>query len=86
MSITIETILSRMMNEPEFADVVFADTEKALAEYKLSAEELERFQQISRADFEALTGASPETRQSMVVGNYFDGRFLRADDLAKEQG
>ena len=83
---TTEIILTRMMNEPEFASTVFTNTEKALAEYELSAEELERFKQISRADFEALAGASPEARQSMVVGNYFDGRFLSAQDLTRDQG
>ena len=83
---TIETILTRIMSEPTFADVVFADAEKALAEYGLPADELERFKQISRADFEALAGASPEARQSMVVGNYFDGRFLSAQDLTRDQG
>ena len=83
---TIETILSRMMNEPVFANTVLTDPEKALAEYDLSADAIEKFKYITRTDFEALTGASPEARQSMAVGNYFDGRFLRADDLAREQG
>ena len=81
----LETILSRMMHESDFAAAVLADAETALAEYELPAEELERFKQISRADFEALSGASPEARQSMVVGNYFDGRFMSARDLMRDQ-
>ena len=83
---TTETILSRMMHESNFATAVLSDAETALAEYELPADELERFKQISKADFEALANASPEARQSMVVGNYFNGRFLSADDLTREQG
>ena len=82
----LETILSRMMREPDFAEAVFADAEHALAEYELPADELERFKQISKADFEALAGASPAARQSMVVGNYFNGRFLSAQDLTRDRG
>ena len=83
---TIETILSRMMNEPVFANTVLTDPEKALAEYDLPADAIEKFKHITRADFEALTSASPEARQSMAVGNYFDGRFLSAQDLTRDQG
>jgi len=63
---TIETILSRMMNDPEFADAIFANAEKALAEYDLSADEIAKFKGMSRADFEDLASASPENRKSFV--------------------
>ena len=61
----IQTIVERMMNEPAFADAVFADTGKALAEYDLSADELAKLKGITRADFEAFASASPEERKSM---------------------
>jgi hypothetical protein len=83
---TIESILSRMMQESEFAEAVFADAEKALAEYDLPADEIKLFQESFRADFEALAAASPEERKSMVVGNYFDGRLLTDRDLTRDQG
>lgn len=82
----LATILSRMMHESVFAAAVLADAETALGEYELPTEELERFKQISRADFETLANASPEARQSLAVGNFFNGRFLSADDLQRDQG
>ena len=60
----IETILTRMINEPSFADAVFADIEKALTVYGLSDDETEKFKGMSRADFEAFASASPEERKS----------------------
>jgi len=62
--LTIEIILSRMMNEPAFADSVFADAEKALAEYELSVDEIAKFEDMSRTDFETYASASPEERKS----------------------
>ncbi len=59
---TLETILSRAMSDPAFADALFADPEKALAEYDLSAEEIAIFKNITRAEFESLEA---EARQSM---------------------
>ena len=64
----IKTILDRMMNEPAFADAVFADMEKALAEYGLSADDIAKFKEISRADFEIFSSASPEERKSLASG------------------
>ena len=61
---TIETILSRMMNEAEFAEAVFTDANKALAEYELSADELAKFQGLTRSQFEGLT---PDDRKSMIA-------------------
>ena len=61
----IETILTRMINEPSFAEAVFADMEKALSEYDLSAKEMDEIKEISRMEFEAFVDASPEERKSM---------------------
>ena len=56
-----ETILTRMMSDSAFADAVFTDTEKALAEYNLSAEDLAKFKELTRAHFQAM---STEERKS----------------------
>ena len=63
---TVETILTRMMQDPTFAEALFSDAEQALAEYGLSAEEASKFQGLSRAQFDALA-TSPEARQSFGV-------------------
>jgi hypothetical protein len=64
---SIETILSRMMTEKAFADAVFANAEKALAEYSLSADELARFKSLSKAEFEAM---GTEDRKSFGWNNH----------------
>jgi len=64
---TIENVLERMMSEPAFADAVFTDVEKALAEYNLSTDEITKFKDISREDFEAFASASPEERKSFAL-------------------
>lgn len=61
---TIETILSRMMNDPAFADAVFADIEKALTEYGLSENEIEKLKGLTHAQFEKMT---PDERKSMAA-------------------
>jgi len=61
---TVETILSRMMNDADFADAVFANVEKALAEYSLSHDELLKFSDLSRAQFDSMV-ANPEDRKSL---------------------
>jgi len=63
---TIETILTRMMNEPPFAEAVFADAGKALSEYELSGETLESFKYMSREELDVFTSASPEARLSFA--------------------
>jgi len=65
----LETIVSRMVNDPAFADSVLADAEKTLEEYGLPAEEMEKFKKMSRADFDAFVSASPEERKSFGL-NY----------------
>jgi len=63
----IETVLSRMMSDSAFAGEVFTNPDKALAEYKLSAEDLTQLKGMSRTDFEMFTSASPEERKSMAL-------------------
>ena len=60
---TLETILSRAMSDTEFADQLFTDAEKALAEYNLSAEEIAKFKEFTRAQFDEMT---PDERKSMI--------------------
>ena len=67
---TIETILTRMMSDAEFADQLFTDAEKALAQYSLSAEEFSKLNNISRADFEKFASTAPEERKSFVSMNF----------------
>ena len=61
---SVETILSRMISDSVFAEAVFADAEKALAEYKLSAEEVTKFKGLSRAHFTTMT---PDERKSFGI-------------------
>ena len=61
---SIESILSRMISDPKFADAVFDNASKALAEYGLSTEELTKFQNLSRATFSTMT---PEERRSFAI-------------------
>jgi len=58
----IETILSRAMNDPDYANLLFADPDQALAEYDLTDEEIAKLKSISRTRFEAL---EPEERKSL---------------------
>lgn len=77
----IETILSRMMNEPAFAEAVFTDAEKALAEYKLSAVERAKFNELAHAQFDTLT-TDPENRKSFA----FAGQTIRLQIEAADIG
>ena len=51
----VESVLTRMMTDAAFADSVFADANKALVEYNLSAEDLDKFKGLSRAEFDAMS-------------------------------
>ena len=72
---TLETILIRAMNDTTFADLLFTQTEKALADYPLTTEEHTQLKKLSRAEFEVL---ATEQRNSMAsdgrsyVTGYFD--------------
>ena len=63
---TIETILSRAMSDPAFAEQLFADADQALAGYDLTAEEIAKLKGMSRGDLNAMTALAPEERKSMV--------------------
>ena len=63
MSIT-EIILSRMMNDNDFEEMFFTDAEKALEGYILTDEELARFKNLTRAQFQAMT---VENRKSFAA-------------------
>lgn len=59
----LETILNRMMSDSAFADAVFDNAASALAEYNLSAEDIDKFKGLTRASFSAM---SAEDRKSFV--------------------
>jgi len=61
---TIETILSRAMSDQDFAMLLFAKPEQALAGYKLTTNEFETLKNLSAAEFEAL---SADDRRSFVT-------------------
>jgi len=67
----IETILTRAMNEPKFADKLFTDAENVLQEYDLSVDEMEKFRNMSPVDLSAITSLAPEERKSffVIIGN-----------------
>jgi len=48
---TIETILTRAMIDPDFAEQLFNDTHRALAPYNLSAPEIAQIIAMPRAAF-----------------------------------
>jgi len=50
----IETILTKAIEDPKFADALFADPEKALAGFDLTAEEIAKFKDFSRAQFDEI--------------------------------
>ena len=63
---SIETVLYRAMSDSDFADSLFANPEKVLAGFDLTAAEAANFQGLSRAEFEALT-SRPEERKSFII-------------------
>ena len=77
---TSETILSCMMSDHTFADAVFANAEKALAEYNLPADELKQFKGMSRAEFETFVSMPPEERKSLATSFDSSGRLLVGTD------
>ena len=58
----METVLTRAMSDPAFAEALFADPEKALAEYHLPGETIEKFKNIGRAEFNSMDA---EERKSL---------------------
>jgi len=67
---TIESVLARAMSDAAFVEELFAQPDKALAGYDLSAEELAQLKNMSRADFDTFTSASPEERKSFGWSNH----------------
>ena len=65
---TVESILTRAMSDAAFADSLFANPEKALSGFDLTAEEIANLKAMSRAEFEKYSKATPEERKSFGIG------------------
>ena len=63
---TIESILTRCMSDPAFAEALIAKPTETLAEYNLPADELAQFQGLSRIEIDTLA-ANPENRKSFSL-------------------
>ena len=63
---TLEIILSRMISDAEFRELLFVDLDQAVAEYDLPADEYARLKELSRAEIGAL---AVEDRKSMAKLN-----------------
>ena len=74
---TIETILSRAMSEPDFAQQLFADADQALIGYDLTAEELIQVKSISHTKFSAM---ALEERKSFATTVRGSGFYLIRDE------
>ena len=66
----IESVLSRAMSDSAFADALFANADKALVGFDLTAEEKVSLKSMSRMDFDKFKNASPEDRKSFGWGNH----------------
>ena len=64
----IESVLSRAMSEPEFANQLFSDAQKALVGFDLTTDEVTQLKSMSRAEFDKFANASPEDRKSFAYG------------------
>ena len=63
----LQSVLSRAMVDPAFADLLFSDTDPALKGYDLTADEVARLKSMGRAQFDQLAKALPEDRKSFGV-------------------
>ena len=61
---TFETVLTLAMGDPSFANEIFASPEQALDGFDLTAEELNKFKEMTRVEFEA---SALENRKSFGV-------------------
>jgi len=61
---TIESILDRAMSDASFAAQMLLHPRETLASYDLSSDEIQRFESLSKADFQAFSQASPDERKS----------------------
>ena len=62
---TIEIILDRAMGDAKFAAQMLTNPKEALATYDLTAEEIQQFESLSMADFDAFSNTSPDERKSL---------------------
>jgi len=65
---TIKVVLDRMMNEPDFADAVFADAEKALTEYSLSNDEIAVFKNMTQVQIESMRADDRKSMMGLSMG------------------
>ena len=64
---SVQAILSRAMSDAAFAELLFADPDKALSGYDLTADEIAKFKAMSRAEFAAII---TEERKSFGGSNW----------------
>ena len=67
---SVETILSRAMNDVEFAVELLCNPRQALSGYQLTSQEETQFKRLAQVDFEAFPSISPEERQSFGRSNH----------------
>lgn len=63
---SVESILSRAMSDAAYGDLLFADPDRALADFELTAEETAKLKSLSRTEFNMLM-SSPEERKSFGI-------------------
>jgi len=63
----IESILTRAMQEPEFAERLFNDLEAAVADYRLSTTDLNQLEKLSYSNLSSLPTITPEERKSFLT-------------------
>ena len=75
---TLETILARMMSEPDFAQQLFAHADQALRGYELTAEELIQIKSISQTNLNAM--ALEERKSFASISTARGGGFFQVRD------
>ncbi|MCK6568857.1 MAG: hypothetical protein DCC59_10670 [Chloroflexi bacterium] len=73
---TVESILTRAMSDAVFADSLFANPEKALTGFDLTAEEVASLKGMSRAEFDKAAKGTPEERKSFGTGTNHNETML----------
>jgi hypothetical protein len=63
----VETILTRAMSDPAFAELLFTKADKALAGYDLTAVEIANLKSMPRQAFDKAASGTPEERKSFGV-------------------
>jgi hypothetical protein len=66
----IEAVFDRAMSDPAFADLLFADADKALAGFELSPEELGKLKGLTRAKFDSLLSSPGDRKSLMAIVDY----------------